>query len=402
MRRILYIVGYVEYPIRIAPQLHAFETIDEVSTNNTCDVVGFLYNEKLSVDTVTAEMVAQFPNVRSITLFPRNTGAALRVRQIRRALSLEPTSFARCESRVFERYLAHQLSQRDYDCIHFFGFAAVGQYVRLCMGRSVVITLPDAQSLVYREAALDASGIVMKTAKRINGLLTRRAEKRFITGSVIALAVGWRDSEYLRGFLPGENIRYLPFHIPKECSSYRPKLRERDKGTMRVIVPRPYGSGLRWFLEDVMPILLDLNPSAQVTVLGRDLPVSVDLALERYPNLVRRDWVEDFYEEILEHDVVAIVDRHGTGMSTRALASMALGMPIVGTSIAFRNLPVRSGIDCFVADDAREFAERTVLLLSDRRLRMDIGRQCHDRVVQEFSFQSVMSRTTALYDDMAR
>jgi glycosyltransferase involved in cell wall biosynthesis len=67
--------------------------------------------------------------------------------------------------------------------------------------------------------------------------------------------------------------------------------------------------------------------------------------------------------------VCVIPLRFGRGVKNKVLEAMAMGVPVVATSIAALGLSVRDGIHLLVADDADRFADAVVALAEnpDRR-----------------------------------
>jgi len=75
----------------------------------------------------------------------------------------------------------------------------------------------------------------------------------------------------------------------------------------------------------------------------------------------------------------------GTGMPVKVVEAMAHGLPV----IAFRNMgqeiPIRHGINGFIADNANEFAGYILQLHSDRALCRKMGKAAKDIIAQDFS-----------------
>jgi GT2 family glycosyltransferase len=84
----------------------------------------------------------------------------------------------------------------------------------------------------------------------------------------------------------------------------------------------------------------------------------------------------------------------GTGMPMKVIEAMAHGLPV----IAFRNMgqeiPIKHGINGFVADHADEFADYVLQLHSDRALCRKMGKAAREIIAQDFS-QKVLEEKLA-------
>ena len=63
----------------------------------------------------------------------------------------------------------------------------------------------------------------------------------------------------------------------------------------------------------------------------------------------------------------------GSGIQNKILHAMAMGTPIVTTSIAIQALQVKDGEHLLVADEPQQFAEAVVTLMTNINLRMRLS-----------------------------
>ncbi len=106
--------------------------------------------------------------------------------------------------------------------------------------------------------------------------------------------------------------------------------------------------GLEWFVKEVTPKLPDLD----IEVAGKGADWLEGLS----PRLKVRGFVEDSRRFLCEARVIAIASTSGAGVQIKTLEAIALGMPVVATTVAvrgIRELPATVK----VADDPARFAE---------------------------------------------
>jgi len=76
---------------------------------------------------------------------------------------------------------------------------------------------------------------------------------------------------------------------------------------------------------------------------------------------------------------------------------MAVGKPIVSTSMAIPEINVSLGQDIIIADNQTEFAERVIELLNDKPLREKIGHNARNLMEKEYSWKKVTDKLNKIF-----
>jgi glycosyltransferase involved in cell wall biosynthesis len=74
--------------------------------------------------------------------------------------------------------------------------------------------------------------------------------------------------------------------------------------------------------------------------------------------------------------------RIGGGTRLKIYEAMAMGKPVVSTSVGAEGLDVHDGRDIFLADDAKIFADCLIRLLGDPQLRQAVGAAATEKAAQ--------------------
>lgn len=122
---------------------------------------------------------------------------------------------------------------------------------------------------------------------------------------------------------------------------------DHDIGLIGTWTWEPNLIGLRWFLEDVVPLL---PAGLDVAVAGR-LPAG--LAAPANVKLLGR--VPDASAFLAGCRVVALASRAGTGIQLKTIEALALGLPAVATGLSMRGFAACPA-NVMMADDAAGFA----------------------------------------------
>jgi len=79
---------------------------------------------------------------------------------------------------------------------------------------------------------------------------------------------------------------------------------------------------------------------------------------------------------------------------------MALGRPVVSTSIGCEGLDVVNNRHLLVADDPKEFADKTILLLTDKSLSQRIIAEARDLAVNKYDWNIIANKLQDIYSKM--
>ena len=129
----------------------------------------------------------------------------------------------------------------------------------------------------------------------------------------------------------------------------------------------PNTDAARWLAEDIAPRLQQLNPAAQVRLVGEVRPAQ--RRLHSPPLVTVTDRVPDIVPELERADVVAVPIRFGSGTRVKILEAFAHRIPVVSTTLGAEGLGARDGEHLLLADTAADFAAACARLLVDTALR---------------------------------
>jgi glycosyltransferase involved in cell wall biosynthesis len=100
-------------------------------------------------------------------------------------------------------------------------------------------------------------------------------------------------------------------------------------------------------------------------------------------------YVDDIREPVLEGSVSVIPLRVGSGTRLKAFEAVALGRPIISTTIGVEGLPLEPGKHCLIADDGPAFAQALDRLLGDREGRVKMARAARALLEERFSWAHI-------------
>jgi len=79
---------------------------------------------------------------------------------------------------------------------------------------------------------------------------------------------------------------------------------------------------------------------------------------------------------------------------------MAMGIPVVATSIAADGIDVMRNETILIGDTAQEFAAETVRILRDKKLNLKIGSAGRKLVEKKYSWESIAQDLDKIYRNL--
>jgi len=110
--------------------------------------------------------------------------------------------------------------------------------------------------------------------------------------------------------------------------------------------------------------------------------------------------VDDVAPYYRRSTVCVVPVRTGGGTRLKILEAMALGRPVVSTTIGCEGLDVADGEHLLIADSPEQFAEKTVRLLTDRALCRHITTAARQLVVTRYDWDVITGQLMQVYAEM--
>lgn len=166
-------------------------------------------------------------------------------------------------------------------------------------------------------------------------------------------------SRYFNLFTEDENklkvVCIPPTDIP-QITSQQNNQKSWDIGIIGTWSWKANLDGLKWFIEEVYPLLPE---STTISIAG----IGADWLLNKYKNVSYIGFVDDANSFMKNSKVIAIPSTTGDGIQIKTIQAISLGQKIVATPFALRgisNLP--SYVDC--AESPIEFKNKLVSMIS--------------------------------------
>jgi len=160
----------------------------------------------------------------------------------------------------------------------------------------------------------------------------------------------------------------------------------------------PNADGIRWFLREVYPRILQQVPSAFLTVIGKNPPKDFYDMAQLYPNLVEiTGYVADLTPYLENCAVMVVPVLAGGGMRVRILEAFSRQLAVVTTTIGLEGIDAKHGEHVLIADDPLSFAGHVARLLEDQPYRAALAKNGRLFVENQYDWQVVFKHLDQAY-----
>ncbi len=266
-------------------------------------------------------------------------------------------------------------------------------YVREAVGPEVVTVIDTHDVMHLRQESYQERGL----PHWLN--LTREEEADALSRFDVVVAIQKQEAELFREMLPGTAVVTCP---PSLGGVPRGSGQETPVGgppTLLVVGSRMEANrrGLEGFLGEAWPAVRVCFPDARFRVCGKLASYFPDGS---YPGVELVGFVPDLAEEYRACDLVISPVTFGGGIKVKCLEALAHGKPCVISRHSTAGFQGGEGTAFLVADDWREFAEKTIHLLRDPELRSTVSARALDFVKDNFSRERCLDAMVQAIDEV--
>ena len=159
---------------------------------------------------------------------------------------------------------------------------------------------------------------------------------------------------------------------------------------------KPNAEALDWFLEGVMPRVLERCPDARLRVIGSDPPPAG--ALPDFNGAVAYEgFVPDLAAPLAESAVFVCPILSGSGVRMKLQESFAAGIPSVSTTLGAEGLGSEDGRYCRLADDHARFAQAILDLFEHPAEATEMARRARTFIEESRGLIAMTQRLLATY-----
>ncbi len=162
----------------------------------------------------------------------------------------------------------------------------------------------------------------------------------------------------------------------------------------------PCVDAVLYFCQEIFPHIRRSIGAVEFWIVGRDPRHEVLQLNGNGVHVTGR--VDDVIPYYRQSAICVVPLRAGGGTRLKILEAMALGRPVVSTTIGCEGLDVCDGEHLLIADTPEQFAEKTVRLLTDQKLYQYISANGRQLVETRYDWDKIAGRLEEVYEKTIR
>ncbi|MFC1831208.1 glycosyltransferase [Thermodesulfobacteriota bacterium] len=151
----------------------------------------------------------------------------------------------------------------------------------------------------------------------------------------------------------------------------------------------PNIDAMRWFVREVFPKVQESFPEAELAIVGRNPAPEIQRLAEGNSKIIVSGSVPDVRPWMAQAEVFVVPIRVGGGTRLKIYEAMAMGLPIVSTTIGAEGLKYAHGDNILIVDTVDDFAGSVVELLRDQARRTSMGLAARRFVLENFAWPRI-------------
>ncbi len=339
----------------------------------------------------TAEQSQQFTGDlakicdRLVTWKPPPPSAASQLTRLRHIAGALPIPVATDRSDAGRQTVASELARKPAVAVFDFPHAAVLAPPNMGDVTTVMFT-HNVEAEIFARHADVATNPLHRWVWRNQWGKMCRFERDVLQSFDQVIAVAERDAAAFRRDYGVATVDCIPTGVNLEYFEYFGPAASHDVVFTGSMDWAANVDGIEFLITEVWPLVQAEIADARMTVIGRDPPKHlVALARERGYDFRFTGRVDDIRELTRGAAAYVIPLRVGGGTRIKAFEAMAMGVPVVSTTIGVEGLDVTPGRDFIAADTPQALAAGLITLLTDHDRGRTLAEQARQLVESRFS-----------------
>lgn len=164
----------------------------------------------------------------------------------------------------------------------------------------------------------------------------------------------------------------------------------------------PNIEGIHWFVKEVYPAVKLRTPNVRLRIVGRRPGADIVALAKSDPSIEVTGTVEDVRPSLRDATALVVPLLSGGGTRIKILEAMALGLPVISTTVGAEGLPFHHGQHLMLADEANTFAAQCGDMLGSSELQAMIATAARKEVVEYYSWAAASQRFLTLASPLVK
>ena len=388
MAKVLVVSAHLPYPPRWGFGTRVYQLMRQIASRHDATLLCYAAPGDENVERLRQEFLVE------VVHRPKQGVLRKRASQLRSLASPVPYDVWTTHSREMQRAIDRLCAEKGFDIVQL-------ESTLLALFR-----FPPASRIVLDEHNVDYEVYArMHETERspLRRAFYRSQERRFVhfeqrswqeVSAVVATSE--REAEIMRGYAPDTHVTAVPNGV--DVDYFRPASAPVEPGTLvfnGVLDYRPNIDGVNFLVDEVLPLVRKQRPDVKLAVVGRGSESAVEALRRRGVDATGE--VPDVRPYLQRAEVVVVPIRMGSGTRLKVVEGLAMGKPVVSTTLGCEGVNVRDGGHLLIGDTADAFALQIVHLFEHPEVGEALGRAGRELTEREYSWNYAGERLEGVY-----
>ncbi len=399
--KILYVSQMPPSPPRSGAQARVHGLMTQLARRHDL-TAAIVVDEEFDVDECRQAMEVY---CREVVLVPNpwgRKGLAKRLLQVRSLASIRSFERLRVTVPALQQTLDQILCAKRFDVVNL-EFPYLGHYDlrRAPPGQKPPPLVVNSHEIAYdlaRQFAYADASLSRRLYGAANWRKLRREELGTYRDADGVYLCSATDERRLLDQLPGAHTAVVPNAADVEYYQPRPTDPPPDGRTVvyfGLLSTVPNIDGVTHFAENIWPRIAAVHQEARWQIIGGRPPPSLQALAG--PRVELTGFVEDLRPHLAAAEVVVVPLQLGGGTRLKIVEAMAMGKPIVSTTLGAEGIAAVPGRDILIEDEPAAFADAVNRLLSDPGLADRIGQSARKLAVDRYGWSGAARTLEGFY-----
>ncbi len=300
------------------------------------------------------------------------------------------------------RALRETLHSEQFDAVqlessHLFSYLDI---VRSAPGKpKLLLDWHNIESELMLRFASETGSLAKKIIAIRTAHLLQRLESNLLEACDAHTVVSDREKQDLLRRNPGADVQVVPNGV--DTSTFFTQETSFSGQTLLFVGSMDYHANIdaaRWFAQGIWPSISRQFPMLRFTIVGRSPGKDVQaLESDRVQVTGTVADVRPFYADAL---AVVVPLRVGGGTRLKILEAMAMGTPVISTTLGAEGISCTDGKNILLADSEQEMCHAVERIAADPALRKQLSGEGRLLVSQQYDWNSIGRRLFEIYSGL--
>jgi len=236
--------------------------------------------------------------------------------------------------------------------------------------RARVLNAHNVETVIAERTATETRGWVRRLMARLEARGMRHDESRLVRSFDAVVVVSEADRSRMAALAPGMRLEVVGNCVDTGGLTPLPSPPDGPPVCLFMGSPRypPNAAAVERFAREILPRVRSAVPDARFIAVGANPPADLQRLAAMTPGMEMAGYVENVVDAYHRASQVVVPIEVGGGTRTKILEALALGRPIVSTTVGAEGLPVNHEEHVLIADGPEAFAHAIIRLHRDPEL----------------------------------